>query len=91
MKKRVDLLEAGLLDLATKIFELEKTSGRQAEQNRAVRKTLTSLKGLLNDKGYISNDEFDEALEGYEVAKLAKELPDIHDEEHEDYLEEVCH
>jgi len=91
MKNRLDLLEVGMLDLAGKIYELEKNAGKQAEQNRAVRKTLSSLKQLLNSKGIISDDEFEETLELYEVSQIASELPDFHEEEQDEYQEEICH
>ena len=91
MKNRLDLLEVGILDLAGKIYELEKSAGKQAEQSKAVRKTLSSLKELLNSKGYISDIEFDETLELYEISKIAKELPDFNDDDQDEYRDENCH
>ncbi len=66
-KSRLDMLERTVLELGTELFNLKGTIVKNQESHLQFLAVIKGLKQLLDDKGLITLDDFDAAVELGEV------------------------
>lgn len=61
MENRMDQLEYTVMELGTEIFRLKSQLSDMSEFQDKVSRTLKSLRDLIDEKGMITEDDFDSA------------------------------
>jgi hypothetical protein len=62
MSGKVDQLERTILELGSEIFRVKHRMDEVEKSNNTYKQVFLSLKLMLDDKGIISADDFDEAI-----------------------------
>ncbi len=62
MSVKVDQLERTILELGSEIFRVKHRMDEVEKSNNTYKQVFISLKLMLDDKGIISADDFDEAI-----------------------------
>lgn len=77
MSHRVNLLEHSVMELGTEMLKLKAEVKSMAELSHRLIKALTGLKSVLDEKGVVSADDFETAVDLNEVmARLGNTQPD---------------
>ena len=61
--QRTDLLERTIMELGAEVYSLKSTTGKIQESQGQLLSILKGLKQLLDEKGLITTDDFDAAVE----------------------------
>lgn len=75
---RVGQLEHTLMELGTEIYRLKHEMSQVADFREEFHKTLRALRQVLDDKGVITSDDFDAAVELVDQASGQPGVPDFH-------------
>ncbi len=62
MSEKVDQLERTILELGSEIFRVKHRMDEVEKSNNTYKQVFLSLKLMLDEKGIISADDFDEAI-----------------------------
>lgn len=62
MSLKIDSLERTVLELGTEIYRVKHRMESVEKENHQLQEILVSLRTLLDDKGVISSDDFDDAV-----------------------------
>jgi len=62
MAANLDRLERTLLELGTEIFRVKHRMEHLEKENNHLQEIIVSLRSLLDDKGLVSTEDFDEAV-----------------------------
>ena len=80
-KAKLDLLERTILELGTELFNLKGMVGKTQESHEQLLTIMKGLKQLLDEKGLITRDDFDAAVELGEALELFNTpYDDVHHE-----------
>ncbi len=63
MSQRINLLEHSLMELGTEMYKLKSEVKSMTDFNQKLIKIVSGLKAILDEKGLISADDFDSAVE----------------------------
>jgi hypothetical protein len=80
MKDRMDLLEQTILDLGTEVYKLKHTLVSVSIKQHALQKVLEGLRGMLDEKGLITQEEVEESTLMNDLVE-AKATPRDHEQE----------
>lgn len=80
-KLKMELLERTVLELGTELFSLKGMVGKTQESHEQFLTILKGLKQLLDEKGLITRDDFDAAVElGQALELFNQPYDDLHHE-----------
>jgi hypothetical protein len=63
MQAKVDMLERAVMELGTELFNLKGSMAKAKESHSQFLATIKGLKQLLDEKGLITGDDFEAAVE----------------------------
>jgi hypothetical protein len=63
MQSKVEMLERAVLELGTELFNLKGSMAKNQESHEQFLATIKGLKQLLDEKGVITGDDFEAAVE----------------------------
>lgn len=72
MSERDDKLQNSVLELGSEIFRLRGQVAQVLEMQEKVSKALKGLRGLLDEKGFLSIEDFDTAVDLSEVNSVGR-------------------
>lgn len=73
---RIEDLEVSVLELGTELYKLKHSMTSLTLQNENFLHIFNSLKEILDDKGIISEDDFDEAVDLRAVSEILQKFSD---------------
>ncbi len=76
MKVRIEDLEVTILELGSEVFKLKHALTSLSLQNQNFMHIIASLKTMLSDKGVISEEDFDEAIDLGAVSEVLQKFSD---------------
>jgi hypothetical protein len=78
MSQKLDVLERTVLELGTELYRFKHRIDVFEKENQYFRDLFVSLRGLLDEKGFVSKEDFDEAVAIDKIlAKQANSLQDL--------------
>lgn len=71
MDEQMSRMERTLLELGTEVFRLGNEMSAYREASESLSKAMRGLRQILDDKGMISSEDFDEAVGSFPQSNIA--------------------
>ena len=75
--EKLDLIERGILDLGTELFQLKQKLGEMTNFQEDFIRTMLGLKEILDEKGLLSKEDFDDAIDLQNILKQINNRVDL--------------
>ena len=77
LAEKLELIERSILDLGTEIFHLRQKMGEMAHFQEDFLRTMLGLKEILDEKGLLSKEDFDDAIDLQNIIKQINNRVDL--------------
>ena len=75
--EKLDLIERGILDLGTELFQLKQKLGEMTNFQEDFIRTMLGLKEILDEKGLLSKEDFEDAIDLQNILKQINNRVDL--------------